>query len=247
MSVLCRSTTTMFVGGPIKVLSRGTSPASASLIRRFVSCLLRGKGVARRRLRAFRPSIYGHLSEGADKVITTKGALRTLRKLDRVFHSHALGGCCLYLMGKRMGRGREVRNCLIGGRGAGGIAMDRGGPTRRAGSKGRTSTVSARCGILTQGGRAALLRIRLVANGARRVHTRLTSVKRPVTKSCGCKGQSFGSTLGGRCKLHSRLLRTCHLRFPRGYRKSVGRLSKGVVGTPIPILFRQVYGTRKIV
>lgn len=96
--------------------------------------------------------------------------------------------------------------------------------------RGSTMQVRASCASMRTGKAYDLLRVYLVAKGARRVHTRLTSINRPIVKSHGCKSPSIGRGFCDAFRISRRLLRTCHLRFP----------SKEIFATPVPRVFGRV-------
>lgn len=211
-SVICRSRGLVLVsGGPNVVMRPSGGCRFSSLITEIRRCLCSGNRCGPSRRGTFTPTLIGEVSEGANKVIVTTGGTSDLEVLGTGVGAERLRGCCLYLLCKGPGESDSaLRNCVAGGRDGGGIAIF-GGRIRNSGR------VGAGCRVLSFGNGFDLTRIRLLANEARRVETRVTSVKRPLINSAGCNGNG-----GTPSDVGCRTLCDCGLGF--GFRASTNVL-----------------------
>ncbi len=195
LSVICRSRGVVLIGGGRKLLIRPSGGrCNSALVTQVRRCLCRGNRCGPSSRRDFHPTLTGQVSHGATNVIVTTGGTRTLQVLYSGVGYHRVDGRCLAIMRNAPGRGATaLAKCLRGGRSGGGICLLGGG------ARG-TLAVGAHCAILSDGGKLSLLGISLLANEARRVEIRVTSVNRTVLNSNGCNGltSSGGVNFGGR-------------------------------------------------
>ncbi len=204
LSVICRSRRLLLLGGGTNLLIRPSDGRfTSALLFQIRQCLCRGNTCSPTTRGDFTPTLIGHVSHGATNVIVTTGATITLHVLGSGLGRQRARGCCLYLIRNAVpGRRSALRKCLRGGRDRGQICVSSTpGPN--------THAVHAGCAILSDRSKLSLLRVRLLANHARRVHTRLTDVNRPLLKSNGCNA----GTLGGNANFRGRTLYSCGLIF----------------------------------
>lgn len=216
LSVLCRSRSMLVIGGPGKVIMRPTTKRCrkaliGTIVTRYNSDLSNvGKIV--------QPKVIREVSGSAAKTLLMYGGSVTRQSLTRRLGYRDVHEHCQTIIRKGLGRSRKAVRKPVKQRPAshGGVTVGRGG---------NGSTV-ARCGILRHFNRTACIRYHLRANHARRVHIRVTDVKRPLLKSAICNSSE------GLCRLRKRTLRTVVLKFIRPHAERCVRFA-----TPLPRCF----------
>lgn len=205
LSVVCRSRGVVLLSGGINILYRPSGRRCISaLVNHVGHCLCRGNRCSPSERGSFIPSLIGHVSHGANKVMVTTGGTRSLHVLGRGVGSERLRGFCLYILVNEPGlRDKVLGSCLVGSRGGGAIHVCGG----RIPSSGR---VHAGCQIVSAVSNLSLARMRLLANEARRVHTRFTFCNAPLLNSKGCNDGRRGH---GCNSCGERFLCSCGLAF----------------------------------
>ncbi len=199
LSVVCRSSSLLIMGGPGNVIIRPTTKGCSNaligtLVRRYNTSLSNVGNIVQ-------PKVIRQVSGGADKLLVITGGSTTRRKLTLRVGSRSFIHRCRTIICNGLGGSDNVVSTPVNERPVG-----HGVVTIASGGDGGTI---ARCAILRHFNGFARMELGLRANEARRVHIRVTCVNRPITNSRICNP---GGIVGS---LSNRYLRTGGLKFVR--------------------------------
>lgn len=221
LSVLCRSSSVLIIGGPGKVIMRPTlKRCDRALIGTILCRYKRGLSKVGNMVH---PKVIRQVSVGAANSLLVYGGSGTRRVLTRRLGRRSVAEGCRTVMRNGLGRSANAMGTPVNQRPASHGGVD-------AGTPGKQRTI-ARCHMLREFNGFACVRYRLRANQARRVHIRVSDVKRPVLNSRVCNPTGYP------CGLRKRALRTGVLNVARPSAKRCVRFS-----TPLPSCFGSLLG-----